>query len=102
MMFVIATALQAASEPYTALEAEIRKLGDWSNRLPNAWLVQSRTSALQIRNRLKPHLRIGDRLFVAQLTNRWAGTGMGEGFPEWLKRRDFGPLPTANDASATP
>lgn len=79
-------------ELYSNLERAIKALGNWSNRLRGAWLVESRFSASQIRDLLKPHLFAGsDRLFVVRMSKNWAGTGMGEGFQEWMTRRNFDP-----------
>lgn len=91
MMFVILLELNARpADQYPDLERSIKALGNWSNRVRGSWLVESRFSAQQIRDLLKPHLVAGtDRLFVARLGSNWAGTGMGTGFPEWMNRRSF-------------
>lgn len=88
-MYFIALRLQKPWEEYENLENAIKALGPWSNRLETTWLVESRLSSRTIRDLLKPHIQPGDRLFVGQFARNWAGTGMGEGFPEWLKRRTF-------------
>jgi hypothetical protein len=90
MMFVVSLELNARpADQYADLERAIKALGNWSNRMRGTWFVECRFNAAQIRDLLKPHLGAGDRLFVARMTQNWAGTGMGEGFPEWLKRRNF-------------
>ena len=76
------------------VEKAIKGMGNWSNRLKNAWLLESRTlGARRIRDQLKPHLNETDRLFVARISRNWAGRNMGAGFPEWMQRRDFGNFP---------
>lgn len=72
------------------LENALKKLGNWSHRIPGVWLLESKSSAPQIRDYLKGHLGPSDALFVARITRNWAGRNMGDGFPEWMKRRDFG------------
>ncbi|MFZ5478247.1 MAG: hypothetical protein ACOZNI_15880 [Myxococcota bacterium] len=91
MMFLIVTELNARpAAEYPDLERAIKALGNWSNRLKNGWIVESRFNASQIRDLLKPHLVSGqDRIFVARMTKNWAGTGMGDGFQEWMNRRNF-------------
>lgn len=91
MMFMIALDLNARpADQYPDLERAIKALGDWSHRLNSVWFVQSRFSASQIRDLLKPHLDPQkDRLFVSRMTGSWAGTGMGPGFQEWMNRRQF-------------
>lgn len=78
------------------LEGAIKKLGNWSHRMPGVFLVESKANAPQIRDFLKQHLGPSDALFVARITKNWAGRNMGEGFPEWMGRRDFGAFTTAN------
>lgn len=92
MMYFVATRLSADPKgdgPYAPLLAAIQELGPWSDRLDRTWLVESKLGANQIRERLKPHLQPGDRVFVGQFTGNWAGFNMGAQFPEWIKRRDF-------------
>lgn len=71
---------------------ELKSLGNWSNRLDGAWLLETTISPRQVRDLLGAKMKPGDRLFVARITRNWAGRGMGDGFPEWLQRRDFGTI----------
>lgn len=91
MMYLIVLELNARpAAEYPDLERAIKALGNWSNRLKGAWIVETRFSASQIRDLLKPHLvPNADRLFVARFTQGWAGTNMGQGFQEWMNRRNF-------------
>ena len=92
MMYIILTELNGRPEgEYGDFERAIKALGDWSNRVKGQWLVQSWFTASQIRDLLKPHIVQGqDRVFVARMYGgNWAGTNMGQGFPEWLSRRNF-------------
>ncbi|NOY25793.1 MAG: hypothetical protein GXP62_07950, partial [Oligoflexia bacterium] len=59
----------------------------------DCWMVETNTSARRIRDHLKQSLGDRDRLFVARISRNWAGRNMGEGFPEWMSRRDFGDFP---------
>lgn len=81
------------------LENAVKKLGNWSRRMPTVWLVESRAAAPQIRDFLKQHLGPQDALFVARISKNWAGRNLGDGFAEWMKRRDFGTFatPTAGE-----
>jgi hypothetical protein len=91
MMFLVITELNGRpADQYPDLERAIKALGNWSNRLRGAWLVESRFNAAQIRDLLKPHIVAGrDRVYVARITRNWAGTNMGDGFQEWMARRNF-------------
>lgn len=88
-MYMIALNTQGQPVEYEGLHNAMRALGAWSNRLGNTWLVESKLPANRIRDLLKPHVKTSDRLFVAEITRNWAGTGMGQGFPEWIGRRSF-------------
>lgn len=101
MIFMLTYQLRS-SDPAAreGLENAIKKLGNWSRRMPNVWLVESRANAPQIRDYLKQHLGPNDALFVARITKNWAGRNMGEGFAEWMGRRDFGsfaPAPASGE-----
>ena len=89
MMYFINLTLQAEESEYENLTDVIKTLGPWSNRLKGTWLVEARLSSRQIRDLLKGHMKPGDRIFVGQFERNWAGTNMGEGFPEWMERRNF-------------
>jgi hypothetical protein len=79
----------AGKEKYENLLNAVTSMGAWSDRMGNTWLIESKLSASRIRTLLKPHVFDGDRIFVGQFTNNWAGYNMGANFPEWMKRRDF-------------
>jgi hypothetical protein len=91
MMFLILLELNdRPASDYPDLERAIKAVGNWSNRVRGQWIVESRFSASQIRDLLKPHLVPGkDRLLVTRITRNWAGTNMGDGFQEWMNRRNF-------------
>ncbi len=88
-MYFISFRLQAPWEEYEDLDRAVKAIGPWSNRMEPTWLVESRLGSVTIRDLLKPHVRPGDRVFVGQFSQNWAGSNMGEGFPDWLKRRHF-------------
>lgn len=68
---------------------ELKSLGNWSNRIDGAWLVETTISPRQARDLLGAKMKDGERLFVARITENWAGRNMGAGFPEWIQRRSF-------------
>ena len=93
MMFMIALDLRSNdSAVKEKLEAEIKGLGNWSNRLGDTWLLQTNNNARQVRDLLKQHVpeRSVDKVYVARNSRNWAGFNMGTGFPEWIGRQDFG------------
>ena len=92
MMFMIVLDTQNEDPVVKAqVEAAIKTMGNWSNRLKNVWLLESKTRAARgIRDHLKQFLGERDRIFVARISRNWAGRNMGQGFPEWMTRREFG------------
>lgn len=94
MMFMIALDVRSGDVVVKErVDAAIKTLGNWSNRVPGVYLVETdRMGARGIRDHLKQFMEIdkGDRVFVARISRNWAGTNMGQGFPEWMKRREFG------------
>lgn len=95
MMYFIATRLaedprtESGQKRYANLINAVQALGPWSDRMDRVWLVESQLSASRIRTLLKPHLGNGERIFVGQFTQNWAGFNMGKTFPDWIGRRDF-------------
>lgn len=72
-------------------ETVLKLMGNWSNRLNGAWILETKTeNARTIRDKLSSSLTNEDRLFVARISKHWAGRNMGQGFPEWLTKREFG------------
>ena len=74
------------------IDGAIKTMGNWSDRLDNTWILETKThNAITIRNQLKQFIPEGeDKLFVARISSHWAGRNMGRGFPDWLKKREFG------------
>lgn len=100
MMFMISTQLRSSDPTAQAnLEAAIKRLGNWSHRLPGVWLVESKANAPAIRDYVKQHVGSTDAVFVARISRNWAGRNMGEGFPDWMKRRDFGAFSNESGSS---
>ena len=67
---------------------ELKSLGNWSNRVPGAWILDTPLAPPKVRDLLAAKMP-GERLFVARITQNWAGRNMGTQFPEWMKRRQF-------------
>ncbi|MBM75245.1 MAG: hypothetical protein CMK59_07575 [Proteobacteria bacterium] len=76
-----------------------RRSGGFFN---NFWLAQINNDAPKIRNLLRPHLKPGDRIFVARIAQNWAGLNMGEKFPNWMNDRQFGNFGAPAPAAAAP
>lgn len=72
---------------------ELKTLGNWSNRIApvggGAWLLESPLGPRKVRDMLADKMKPGDRVFVARISQSWAGRGMGDAFPKWMERRKF-------------
>ena len=58
----------------------------------NVILLESTLNAPNIRDLLKNAVQTGDRVFVARISQNWAGMNMGgkPPFGDWLNDRNFG------------
>ena len=94
MMFMITFRSRLAEkkdETNSKIDAAISALGPKSsNFFDGVWMLQSNLNAANIRDLLRANLEPGDRIFVARISQNWAGINMGDKFPEWLKGRNFG------------
>jgi hypothetical protein len=94
MMFMITVHFRSGDAvAKERVDASIKTLGNWSNRIPGVYMLETtRMGARGIRDHLKQFILAdkGDQVFVARISRNWAGTNMGQGFPEWMKRREFG------------
>jgi hypothetical protein len=98
MMFMVVLENNSSPVVKERVDAAIRTLGNYSNRLvgTNVWMLESKDrGARALRDHLKQFIDAekGDRLFVARFSRNWAGTNLGQGFPDWMTRREFGDFP---------
>ena len=84
MVHLVCFHLSAENTPF---EEALKAMGPWSNRVPGAWILETVLTPRQVRDRLGPHLKPEDRLFVARISRAWAARNLGTGFPEWMGRR---------------
>ena len=91
LVYVVCTRLSGENSgaDYSQLGSLLKSLGSWSDRLGSSWIIETSLGPKQIRDLAKPHLFPGDRLFVAEIGEKWAATGLGAGFAEWMSRRGF-------------
>lgn len=59
--------------------------GSWWHHLDSTWIIRSELSAVQIRDRLTPHIDSNDEILVATLTGEAAWRGFNTPGSEWLK-----------------
>ena len=94
MMFMItfrSRLPETKDETTKKLDAAVSALGPKSGGFfDGVWMVQANLNAANIRDLLRSNLEPGDRIFVARISQNWAGINMGDKFPDWLKSRSFG------------
>ena len=84
-----------AQETSEKLNQAIGALGPKSaGFFSDVWMLQSNLNAANIRDVLRANLNPGDRIFVARISQNWAGINMGDKFPDWLKSQNFGTFRT--------
>lgn len=83
--FMIGYDLNKAGKNYADLIAEIKEIGNgWWHHLDSTWLVVTDLSAVEIRDRLRPHLDSDDELLVAKISAPGAWAGFKESGSQWL------------------
>ena len=101
MMFMItfrSRLEEQKQETQAKLDTAISALGPKSaGFFDGVWMLQTNLNAGNIRDVLRGNLEPGDRIFVARISQNWAGINMGDKFPDWLKGRDFGRFVQQND-----
>lgn len=72
-------------DAYPDLIEAIKGLDNWWHHLDSTWVVKSNLTAVQIRDRLTPHVDSGDELLVVTLTGEAAWLGFNITGSSWLK-----------------
>ena len=57
---------------------------EWQHPMENSWLIKTDDTAEQINEVLRPKLYDGDSIFIAEITDNYAGW-MGRSAWKWLK-----------------
>ena len=84
--YAISYDLRKPGRNYDNLIKAIKDLsGGWCHALESLWVVTSNLSAVQIRDRLLPHIDANDGLLITGLTGVAAWYGLGQEQSNWLK-----------------
>lgn len=85
--FMIGYDLNKSGKDYDGLIAEIKSIsGTWWHHLDSTWLVVTDLTAVQVRDRLAPHLDSDDELLVAKVCAPAAWKGFNESGSDWLHK----------------
>jgi hypothetical protein len=83
--YLISYDLLKPGQDYSTLYETIKKLADgWWHDLQSVWLINSSLSAAQVRDQLKAHVDVNDKLLVVVLGNDWATWNLTKAGNDWL------------------
>lgn len=85
--YIITYDLNSPGQDYRGLHAAIKKYKTHWRFVDSNWIIETSDSAVQIRNKLAPHLDSNDKLFVAKLSGEAAWRGFSDKGTKWLKAR---------------
>lgn len=71
-------------QDYNDLHEAIKDYGTWWHHLESTWIVNTSSSASDIRDDLKGHIDSNDELLVTRLSGGWASTGIDDDGADWL------------------
>ena len=76
--------LHDPGQDYEDMHEAIKEFGAWWHHLESTWLVDTSSSASEIRDKLKQHIDSNDELLVTRLSGSWASWGIDDSGNEWL------------------
>lgn len=80
--------LHKPDQDYEDLIQAIKSLGGYSHRFDSFWLVETSSTATEIRDNLQKYLDSNDSLFVIKTIKHWSSWNLAEGGVDWLKSDD--------------
>jgi hypothetical protein len=84
--YLIGYDLNRPGQKYSELFDAIKEIANgWWHHLDSTWLIKTNLSAVEIRDKLSPHIDSGDELLVARLVGEWATYGFNDSASTWLK-----------------
>ena len=83
--YLITYDLRKPGQNYDELYKAIKAIGSWWHCLESNWIVKSNLSAVQIRDKVSPHIDKNDKLLVAHLSGECAWMGFDTDCSKWLK-----------------
>ena len=86
-VYAIIYELRTAGRDYTPLYTAIKASGKWWHHLPSTWLIYTPQKAVEIWNRLAPHIHKNDSMLVIEV----GGDSQGWLPPaawDWIREHD--------------
>ena len=73
------------TDEYAKLEEAIKDFGTWWHHLDSTWVIVTELTAVQVRDKLKVHIKNGDELLVTKASREAAWAGFSDKGSTWLK-----------------
>jgi len=78
--------LNRPGQNYTGLYKALKAVPLWWHHLDSTWLLRTEETAVQLRDRLRAHIDVGDELLVIDVSSRAAAwNGFSERGGQWIK-----------------
>lgn len=89
--YLITYDLSKPGQNYGDLTDGIKEIANgWWHHLQSVWIITTRLTAGQIRDRLGRHLDANDKLIVVGLSGAWATKGLNANANQWLQQNVSG------------
>lgn len=86
MTYIVTFSVLSTTQSYEMLISEIKSSNEWAKLNQQCYLVMSNEKASELRDRLRKHLLVGEKLFVAKILAPAAWTGASKELTEWIKK----------------
>jgi len=83
--YLITYDLMKQGQNYEELYKEIKAIGSWCHILESNWVIKTDLTAVQVRDRITPHIDKNDKVFVAHLSGEAAWIRLDTERSDWLK-----------------
>lgn len=87
MIYIVSYDLIEPGQKHEALIKLIKQDGKWARLGGSAYLVDSESTAVELRDRYKSALDGNDKIYVGRVTIPAAWSGMSEGVSKWIKEK---------------
>ena len=85
MTYIVTFSVLPTTQSYELLISEIKSSKEWAKLNQQSYLVVSEEKATELRDRLRKHLVIGERLFVSKVSAPAAWSGASKDLTSWIK-----------------
>jgi hypothetical protein len=84
---IVSYDLRAPGRNYEALYTAIKAYSVWAKVLKSVWILETQQTSVQIRDNLKRHIDVNDKLFVVKMADWASQDPMLQDVKDWLAAR---------------